>query len=88
VKDEDTHKAIELLFVWKSNSDLKEALDHVRHVHEAQPSVRLSREYDKGGKKSTGMEHPFGYNAEEEVRPSTESSGPRPREDSKKTDER
>jgi hypothetical protein len=67
VKDEHTAKAIELLFRWRTLADIEEALHHVRYVLEEQPSQRVKRDYDKGGRKpATEQEHPFGYDAKEE----------------------
>jgi hypothetical protein len=80
VKDENTHKAIELLFTWKHTPDLEEALYHVKYVLEAQPARRVKREYDKGGKR-TEQEKPFGYEYEsedEKIRSSPREDGLEP----------
>jgi hypothetical protein len=61
-------RAIELLYRWQASDDVREARGLIAELLDEQPSQRLLREYDSGGRKvrTDGQEHPFGFDATEE----------------------
>lgn len=66
IKDEDDVNALFRIFTWKDSSDLDVVIQIITKMIEATPPRRIARDYDKQGKKTDGMEHPFGYDPEGE----------------------